>query len=203
MHDAFAALHADTLREARALVGQLASGEISPRQFGELFALLLEEGHTEAVVIGRHHAGDTAPLEADDRAFAASVMDGEAEFLAGFVRDLEDDRYLDEAGEFRRRAVEQRAGLYLGRLTGSANEAWGLTLPPETSLLYWHLGGTEHSCAECPSLQSQSPWRTDTIPTYPGMNETPCLANCRCFVRSASGQTGFSVPLGASDGPPA
>lgn len=193
-HDQFAALHADTDAQARALVAQVGAGEIGPRQFGELFAALLEEAHTEAVVIGRQHAGDTAPLEADDRRFAAQVVDEESEFLAGFVRDLEEDRYLDALGNFRLAAAQQRAGMYAGRLAGTANEAWGLTLPPETTLLYWRLGATENNCEECPSLQSRSPWRVDDIPTWPGRNETPCMSNCRCSVHTAAGTTGFQLP---------
>lgn len=197
MHDAFLALHADTSAEARALVAQVAAGEIGPRQFGELFAALLEEAHTEAVVLGRSHAGDTAPLEADDRRFAAAVMDHEAAFLAGFVRDLEDDRYLDAEGSFRIEAAAQRAGMYVGRLTGTANEAWGLTLPPETTLLYWTLGANDdRNCPDCPALESRSPYRPEEMPTWPGRSETQCLSRCRCSVHTAAGQTGFSVPEG-------
>lgn len=194
-HEQFLSLHRDTSEEARALVAQVAAGEIGPRQFGDLFGALLEEAHTEAVVIGRSHAGDTAPLEEDDRRFARSIVDGESEFLAGFVRDLEDDRYLDAEGNFRLAAAEQRAGLYAGRLVGTANEAWGLTLPPETSLLYWRLGASdENNCSDCPELASRSPYRVDTIPTWPGRSETQCLSRCRCDVHTATGQTGFQLP---------
>jgi hypothetical protein len=196
-HDLFLALHADTAAALVALVGQVGAGEIGPRQFGDLAAALLEEAHTEAVVLGRQHAGDAAPLEEDDRAFARLVVDAESEYLAGFVRDLEAGRYEDEDGAFRLAGAQQRAASYAGRLAGTANEAWGLTLPPETTLLYWVLGETENNCSECPALESRSPYRPDAIPTWPGMNATPCMQNCRCAVHTASGQTGFRLPEGA------
>jgi hypothetical protein len=197
MHDQFVALHADTREELFALVRQVGAGEIGPRQFGDLAASILEEAHTEAVVIGRQHAGDTSPVDADDRAFAARIVDEESEFLAGFAADLEAGRYEDEDGTFRLAAAQQRAGYYAARLTGTANETWGLTLPPETTLLYWTLGqpASEH-CPDCPTLASRSPWRTATIPTWPGRNETTCLSRCLCVVHTAAGQTGFRIPEG-------
>lgn len=193
-HEQFLALHADTLEQLRALVGQVAAGEIGPRQFGDLMAAHLEEAHIEAVVIGRHHAGDLAPLEEDDRRFARTIVDHEAEFLAGFVSDLEDDRYLDAEGNFRLGAAQQRASLYAGRLVGTANQTWGLTLPPETTLIYWLLDDGAASCSDCPSIASRSPYRPDDMPTWPGQGETQCLSNCRCVTRTASGQTGFQLP---------
>lgn len=181
------------MEQARALLLLLAAGLLVAREFGERFALLLQEAHTEAVVIGRHHAGDTAPLEEDDRAFAASVMDGEAEFLAGFVKDLETDRYRDDEGEFRLSAVEQRSVWYTNKLVASASEAWALTLPPDTTLLYWLLSGGE-SCPDCVTLHSRSPWRVGELEQYPADGSTICGTNCRCVLQTASGQTGFSVP---------
>lgn len=194
-HDVFLALHRDTGEQASALVAQVAVGEIGPRQFGELLAAVLEEAHTEAVVIGRQHAGDPAPLEADDRAFAARIVDGEAEFLAGFVRDLEQGRYEDRDGNFRVVQAQQRAGYYSNRLTGSANEAWTLTLPPETTLIYWHLNQSAHShCGDCPSLASRSPYASAELPTRPGEGQTACIMQCRCWLQTGGGERGFSIP---------
>lgn len=189
MHNAFHRLHAEASEAASLLAAQVAGGSLSPSEFGDEMAALLEDAHTRAVVIGRTHAGDTAPEEADDRLFAEAVVDGESEFLAAFVGDLEAGRYEGNAA-----GVERRSLAYLGRLAGSANEAWGLTLPPDTTLFWWRLQDHDAACAACPDLALNSPWRIDTIPTWPGQNQTPCLWQCRCEISTASGSRGFITP---------
>jgi hypothetical protein len=193
MQDSFTALHAHTRQQTADLARMLTEGLLTPEGFGDRMAALLEDAHTQAVVLGRMHAGDTAPVEADDRAFAEAVVDGESEFLSAFVRDIQDGRYQDEDGEWRLAGMTNRAGMYADRLVGTANEAWGLAMPEDT-LYYWHLGGEElTSCSRCPELAESGPWTGAEMPTWPGLNETPCLGNCRCLASTSEGQTGFRL----------
>ena len=196
MHERFDALYAATEAALIEQAGRASSGELAPSAFGEAMAARLEEAHTEAVVIGRSHAGDDWETDDDDRAFGARVVDEEAEYLSRFVADLFEGRYVDEEGSVNAEGIARRAAMYAGRLVGTANEAWRLSLS-DTTLLYWHLGEVETShCSDCPELALHSPYRPETLPTVPGANETSCLMNCRCWLTTGSGQTGFSLPEG-------
>jgi hypothetical protein len=193
MQDAFVALHAHTRQQTADLARMVSEGLLTPEGFGDRMAKLLEDAHTQAVVLGRMHAGDRAPVEADDRAFAEAIVDGESEYLAAFVRDLADGRYQDDGGAWRVQGMQNRAGMYADRLLGTVNEAWGLAMP-EGTLYYWHLGGDElTSCGRCPELAESGPWTAAEMPTWPGLNETPCLGNCRCWTSTPDGQIGFRL----------
>jgi hypothetical protein len=193
VHDEFAALHADTRERLASLAHEWAAGEWSANGFAEAMDRVLLDAHTAAVVIGRTHAGDDAPEEADDARFAAGIVEGEHEYLRGFVQDL-DHRYTGEDGVRDGEAVAARAKDYVGRVTGTANEAWTLTLPEETPL-WWRLSQPEESaCTDCPELANASPWTPGDLVAHPGSNQTSCLQNCRCWLETASGQRGFVTP---------
>ncbi len=199
MQDQFQALHADTEAQARNLAHRLAEGALTPLDFGHAMADLLTQAHTQAVVLGRWHAGDHALEEADDRRFALSVMEGtedrpgQFDYLAGFVDDLAGDRYRDEDGRLQEAAVARRAASYSAALLGTANEVWGLTLPPEV-LYSWILGAhDEANCSDCPELAARGPWTAAEMPTWPGLCETQCLWNCRCHATASTGEAGFRI----------
>jgi hypothetical protein len=191
MQTAFEALHAWTRQRTDTLAEHVAQGFISPTEFGDQMASLLTIAHTRAVVLGRHHAGDTAPEEADDREFAEQVIDGESEFLHAFVRDIAEGRYQDADGEWRLAGLQRRAGMYSDKIRGTAQEAWGLALP-EGTLFFWHLNDAAH-CLDCPELEENSPYTIDTIPTWPGKGETECRTSCRCWTRTNDGRDGFRL----------
>lgn len=194
MHDAFRDLHADTRDALGDLAGQWADGLLSARSFADAMDEVLIVAHTEAVVIGRTHAGDSAPKEADDRRFAETVVEGEHDFLQAFREQMEAGRYTDEAGLRDGAEVARRARLYGDRITGTANDAWTLALDPET-LLVWKLGGSaESACSDCPEIAARSPFTIADAATLPGKNETLCGARCRCIVSLANGQRGFVTP---------
>lgn len=180
------ALIRETRREAQSLAEQVAAGSLSPRAFGDRLIATLEDAHTAAIVIGRQHAGDRAPVEADDRRFGEEVASGEAEFLAGFVSDLQAGRYEGDAG------VVQRALLYADRVSGSANEAFALTLDP-AEVFTWHLGAGEPHCEDCPDLAAGGPYTADTLPTYPRAGGTACLSRCTCHLSTESGREAFQA----------
>ena len=170
-----------TRAEARSLADEHSSGRIDARTFGRRLADLLEDRHTEAVIIGRRHGGDDADEEDDDRLFAVGVVDDELEFIQGFVSALEK---LDVP----RDAVARRAESYANRLTGTANET--LVLAADEPVWNWVLGSSDH-CGDCVDLAQGGPYRMDELPTYPGSNDTNCLYNCRCSIVAESGLAGF------------
>lgn len=176
-----------TTTETERLAQAAVEGRISPRAFGDRMAALLEDAHTEAVLLGRMHAGDLSPAERDDAEFAARVVDAEAEFLAGFVEDLSDGRYAEKAD-----AAASRASLYASRVAGTANEAF--VLASEDTLWVWELGAPETGhCEECPRLAANSPYTTAELPATPRSNQTPCMQNCSCRLIRADGVEGFGA----------
>ncbi len=194
MHDAFADLHAQT-REILADLGhQWAAGEMSARTFAEAMDEVLIEAHTRAVVIGRTHAGDDAPEDSDDRRFASLIVEEEHAYLQPFREQMEAGRYTGEDGTRDGDAVARRAEKYVSRLTGSANEAWSLTLDPETAVTWRLAEPTESACSDCPELADASPWTPGELPTVPGKNETACMLACRCRLETSGGQRGFVTP---------
>lgn len=172
-----------------ALAGKYAGGDLTPDEFGDRVAALLEDAHAYSVMLGRHLAGDDAPAEADDRKFGELVVDGEAEYLARFVKDLDGGRYRDEEGNEDEGAIGRRASLYASRMVGTGNEAFALT--SDEGGWEWRLGGAELHCGECPDLAAGSPY--ETPPAYPGANSTPCLSNCLCSLVRSDGVEGFRL----------
>ncbi len=195
MHQAFRDLHATTREALSRLADGWAEGLLSARSFADAMDEVLLTAHTQAVVIGRTHAGDDAPEEADDRRFAETVVEGEHDYLQAFREQMDTGRYLTPEGHRDGAAVARRAEHYAGRLTGTCNEVWALTLPEDT-LLTWTLARSEEgqSCADCPEIAGRSPFTPATIPTYPGRNETLCRGSCRCSVTTQAGLSGFVTP---------
>lgn len=192
-HEQFASLHTSTRERLSSLAHEWAAGEWSAPGFAEQMDEILLDAHTEAVVIGRTHAGDDSPREADDERFAAVVVEGEHEFLQAFRQELEAGRYDREDGTRDGEAVAARAMSYSARLTGTANETWSLTLPEET-LIWWRTQEDQTVCPDCPELADASPWTPGSLVTVPGKNDTICLVACRCWLETEGGQRGFVTP---------
>lgn len=193
MHEAFRDLHAATREALSRLADEWAAGHLSAGMFTSACDEVLLEAHTQAVVIGRTHAGDDTPQETDDRRFAEAIVEEERDYLRGFRRDLDEGRYLDDDGHRNGAAVTRRVESYAGRVTGTANEAWSLALPSDT-LLWWRLQSEEGACTDCPELADASPWTPGELVAHPGGNQTSCLQNCRCDLVTEAGQRGFVTP---------
>jgi hypothetical protein len=189
---AFLDLRTGTEAELRALVTQLVAGELTPAAFGEQFLTILQGAHAQAGYLGRQLAGVLDPFGEDDTAFGVAQAAAEAAFLNGFVADLEAGRYRNAAGELSEKAIAARAAMYAYSLLGSVNEAWVMTMPPETTLIYWHLGDSEH-CPDCPDLETGSPYTPESLPTVPGAGDTECGGRCRCWLSTGSGYTGLNL----------
>jgi hypothetical protein len=148
----------------------------------------LARHHADAGYHGRVRAGDTAPVDADDRAFGRLVAQEEMPFLDAFRRDVEGGRYTREDGILDREAIARRASMYAARLYGTANEA--LVLVADEAI-EWRLGETDH-CRSCLRLAANSPYPAGTLPTVPRGGKTECVTNCGCEIRTASGLAGFA-----------
>jgi hypothetical protein len=192
-HEQFAALSRDTADRLATLAHQWAAEYWSASGFAAEMDAILLEAHTAAVVIGRQHAGDLAPLEDDDRLFAQGVMAGEHDFLTSFREQMELGKYTTD-GVRDGDAVARRVVSYGGRVTGTANQAFTATLP-EDAEVWWQLGAEDDSnCDACPAIADGSPYPAHSFDIWPGSNSTPCLQNCRCSLQTGEGLTGFTTP---------
>ena len=146
-----------TNAEMRATAMQFLLGRSTPEALAAQFVFTLGRAHAHASYFGRVLAGDPElPNEADMQR-AAAVMETQAIFLKGLVRDLKHGRYAlteeepegNPQGASGRERVPSGWGdltnrllLYSLRLRGTANEAWISALPAQTSI-YWRLGKSE------------------------------------------------------------
>ncbi len=192
LQNKYETLLSDTRSELDSITQHLASNLLTPEEWAEKFAGILEDAHTQAVVLGRNKAGDYAAAEEDDKTFASKIMDEQAEYLDKFRQAISDGdgRYVGEDGLIDLDGVLNRADLYVARLTGTANEAFVLASDPDMKL-YWELGGAELHCSRCPEIAAGSPYTSETIPSTPGSGGTPCLGRCKCYVRREDGVEGF------------
>lgn len=188
-------------RELRNVTEQLARGDITAQTWADRFDSILLSGHSRAWHLGRHLAGDTSEFGEDDRLAGMAAKDPEGEYLNAFLGDLlkRDPRYFDEDGNLRSDAVMNRGNLYLGKMRGTANEAF-VAASDEDEQFDWVLGGAEKHCEDCPRIAKLSPFDKTTLWTHPGQGDTECLGNCKCFIRRRSDRlTGFKAE-GSKDG---
>jgi len=171
----------------------LATGRIDIDQFGELFDGVLLKGHTDGWVMGRQRAGDSRDITDADRLAGLAAKDSEAQFLNGFLDDLRNGRYLDDAGELKEAAIRARSNLYLGKVRATSAEAFVEASDPAEEYI-WILVAEEH-CEDCPRIADLSPFTKDTIIGFPGSGDTECLGNCKCFLKRVSdNHTTFEAP---------
>lgn len=171
--------------------------------WAERFDKVLLDGHYEALRLGYERAGDFEYDPAELKVLARGIKDTESQYLQGyrdadgvwhngFVQDLksgDDPRYFDEEGLLKPGSLDARSDLYVGRMRGTANEAF-LDASPEDATYDWELGVSEH-CADCIELADLSPYTRDTIISFPGDGGTSCLGNCGCRLVRDDGVEGF------------
>lgn len=184
-----------TRKRILGIVKKYRDGDLTPGEFGDRMALLLEERHGRAAVLGRRRAGQFGPRNATDNLMGSIAVDGESEFLRDFVEALESSRYTDpETRMVNWRKITRRAVSYAEKLGGTANEAFGLA-SPLTSTFKWMLGLKEQHCDRpgltCPDLAKDSAKTAMAMETWPRNCDTPCLNNCGCFVVRNDGRLGF------------
>lgn len=177
--------------DSDALLRRLANGELTPREWADEFKVLLNDGHTKSWVMGRWLAGDLGDITDDDRLIGIAYGDTQADFLLGFMEDLEGGRYLDDEGKYILSQIQTRANMYVSLMRGTSGAAF-VAKSDSQEEFNWTLGGAEEHCNDCPDLAAENPWLSDEIYAFPGDGNTACLSNCKChLVRVSDGRTSF------------
>lgn len=153
--------------------------------------LLLRSAHADAARLGRTLAGGRHPFDMADRFAGESAAEEQGLYLLGFDTDLANGRYIDNEGAPKEAQIAQRSNMYGLSLVGTANDAWRRSLPTGTEV-WWMLDPSESQhCEGCPAIAAQNPWRAEALPTVPGAGNTPCLAYCKCSLKTSDGQEAF------------
>jgi hypothetical protein len=160
-------------------------GQISPQEWADRFDSILLEGHTQAWRLGRQRSGDGSPQTLDDYLHGLSAKDQEADWLESFMEKIDAGGFTDENGVLRTGPIMSRSRLYVGKMRGTANEAF-VELSPDSSEWWWILGVEDH-CDDCPFIAGESPFTKDANIGYPGDGGTECLGNCGCHIRRDDG----------------
>lgn len=139
----------------------------------------------------RNMARGYADVETD---FIQGYHDDKGEWHRGFLGDLKakDSRYFDEeTGEYIHGSMDSRADLYVGKMRGSANQAF-MDFSPDDATFTWVLGDKEH-CDDCVGYSEiivNSP--KDEVIAVPGAGDSACLGNCGCTLVRDDGVAGFA-----------
>jgi len=64
----------------------------------------------------------------------------------------------------------------------SGNESYGSQLHDYDVLVDWVLDDSVVNCDDCSALESEGPYDSDTIPTWPKQGDTVCLDRCYCSI---------------------
>ena len=178
--------------EQRKLINRFVSGELTENELMDEMYASLYGLHLEASVMGRKRAGSTEGLTEADRAFALQVMQEQAEYLVGFLQDLEDrsPRYFNpDEQSWREDRLAWRQSLYVERGYGTAN--WQFeNASPDTAEFDW-VTHADESCEDCLANEAASPWPKGTLSEVPRDGSTACRLGCKCELRRNDGVTGF------------
>lgn len=174
-----------------ALIKELADGKITPRQWADKFKEILNDGHTDAWVLGRRLAGDLSKVTIDDELVGLAFADSQSDFLLGFLADIENGRYLDDEEKLIVGAVRNRANLYAQVMRGTSGSSFVAT-SADNEEFEWVMGAVEDHCDDCPYMANSSPWDQSTLFAFPGDGSTKCLGNCKCsLVRKSDKRSSF------------
>jgi hypothetical protein len=179
-------------RHLRRLAAQLKRGEITPEEWRRKMDSFIRIGHVEAHLAGQKMAG-IEPYSVEAQRIARIFGDQESQYLQGFLQDIKDGIYLDDDGVFREGAFNARQTMYVQHTRGTAYD--GFVYGSAGSSFNWVLGAVEDHCEDCPILAAGGPYTVESLYTYPSMGDTPCLVNCKCFLRRDDGVTG-PMPFG-------
>lgn len=172
-------------KQFASLTRKLSKGDLDPYEWAAFMEAILFDGHTNAALLGRRLAKQKWVRAAlIDMARGQAATDAEHVHLHGFLEALsaKDPRYWDESTKsWIEPAILDRQTLYLGKMRGTANQAF-IAETPADSLVHWRLGGSEDHCAHCPEYAALSPFEKSELPTWPGDNDTPCRFNCLCYI---------------------
>jgi hypothetical protein len=176
-------------KKAKKTTGKLVADRIGVQQWADDFFDAILQANANAHWIGRDLvSGTKTKFGKQDILKARGIADVDAEYLQGFIDDIESGRYTDDEGNLIESQILNRQKLYMGKVRGIAGQASVDNLELTTKI-YWTLGGNEVHCVDCPVLANISPFFKDDLFTTPGACDTPCLGNCKCHLRIEMGDT--------------
>jgi hypothetical protein len=176
-------------RKAKRTTGRLVSDSIGVQTWADDFFDSILQANANAHWIGRDLVSEAKTKFSESDILAArGIADVDAEYLQGFIDDIEAGRYTDEDGNLMETQILNRQKLYMGKVRGIAGQASVDNLSNDQKI-FWTLGGVEVHCVDCPVLANISPFFKDDLFTTPGACDTPCLGNCKCHLRIETGDT--------------
>lgn len=125
------------------------------------------------------------------------LVDDQIDQLSRYVNDEVNffRRFMTAVSREQREGHQRRLELYGGAVDGSFWRGW-LEGMPSNVVLDWRLGIAEH-CRGCLELAANSPYSkpgsgNNPLPTVPRNGETPCLANCKCYLVGTAGTAEYT-----------
>jgi len=181
---------------AKQLAHIAATTYTQPDAFLEEVMQFLLAYHPEAHAIGQEINTGLPAVRSFAEIYGRRIAYSEQAYIQGFAQGLlvKDKRLVGLDGELDLDKIQARLSLYLVRGAGSAQHGWAHS--GSNRLVAWVLGATEDHCEECPYLAKSGPYTTredfqlteKILPTTPRANDTPCLFNCKCFLRDEIGE---------------
>ena len=176
-------------KKAQKATGKLVADRIDVQRWADDFFDAILQANANSHWIGRDLvSGTKTKFGKQDILKARAIADVDAEYLQGFIDDIEAGRYTDDEGNLIESQIMNRQKLYMGKVRGIAGQATVDNLDVKQKI-YWTLGGNEVHCVDCPVLANISPFFKDDLFTTPGACDTPCLGNCKCHLRIEMGDT--------------
>lgn len=167
-------------------VGDLQAGTAGITKFVDDATEALLPHHINAAHLGRLRAGGTGAINASDIQIGTANAASQQEFLRKLAADI-------QSGSLSDAELSVRLRLFGQRIAGTANQSWVRALPQDASLA-WNDEDDASECEDCHRLARGGPYTPETIPTLPGLGETTCRTNCRCFITTSDGETSFYDP---------
>lgn len=148
------------------LTTSLYAGNITTAQWQVGVAQQLKDAHLAQAMYG---AGGRANMTATKWGRVGGTLANEYSFLTNFANDIANG------------TVSEAQALARIKQYGNATQQsyWREFSANSPDLLYWLLSAVRN-CPDCIDLAGNSPYTSDTIPTYPGAGVTRCRGNCKC-----------------------
>lgn len=176
---------------------ELRDGGINAAEWRRKMDQILRLAHINAHVAGQRIGGRSQPFGVEAARVGQIWADQESQFLQGFFEDVKGGRYTDEEGNLEIDQLANRQLMYINKTRATAYD--GFVSTGDAGASYdWILGASEENCNDCPVWAEGGPYTSESLATYPGMGDTLCLTNCKCYLVRQSDQTVGPLPFGVS-----
>lgn len=148
------------------LTSDLYARNINLAQWQVAVAQELKDAHLAQAMFG---AGGRANMSPTEWGRVGGTLANEYGFLTNFANDIANG------------TVSEAKALARIKQYGNATQQsyWREYASQSENLLYWLLASVRN-CPDCIDLALNSPYTTDSIPTYPSAGVTRCHGNCKC-----------------------